>query len=445
MENNMNYRILVQADIECDTPLKVGSGSKDIITDERVLLDANELPYIPGTSLAGILRHQMTKEDGDSLFGSKTEGSRIRVTDTCLMYEGGKVVEGILENRQGGLEIYDDLPVRQHVRIGYNGTHEKSGKFDEQVVYAGSRFRFELELKSGAAEDSAMNILLKILKSGVLRLGGGTRRGFGKMTVLALKKKVLNLSVPGDLALYLEKSSSLNYDWKLWTPVEISRDIEKLKWRHIALTLQPRDFFLFSSGFGEGESDIAPLKEAGIKWEGSKPELAEDYKVVPAASVKGALSHRVAFHYNKLIGNTVEKVKGDFSLITGNNNKAVLTLFGGVDETNNKSHRGNLIVSDLYIDAKNHLMKHITIDNYTGGIYDGHLFTESVSWRGNIILSLDILVNDDALVGDNIKKALELTLNDLCEGYLPLGGGVNRGHGVFQGAWSLSEEITKSN
>jgi hypothetical protein len=36
----------------------------------------------------------------------------------------------------------------------------------------------------------------------------------------------------------------------------------------------------------------------------------------------------------------------------------------------------------------------------------------------------------------HIKEAFENTLDDLCSGMLPLGGKVNRGHGVFEGSWT---------
>jgi len=33
-----------------------------------------------------------------------------------------------------------------------------------------------------------------------------------------------------------------------------------------------------------------------------------------------------------------------------------------------------------------------------------------------------------------------LALNDLCNGLLPLGGKVNRGHGIFIGEWKIKEK-----
>ena len=51
------HRFLARFVIEAETPLAVGSGEKDILTDALVATDVNGLPYIPGTAIAGVLRH----------------------------------------------------------------------------------------------------------------------------------------------------------------------------------------------------------------------------------------------------------------------------------------------------------------------------------------------------------------------------------------------------
>ena len=53
------YRLLCRIVMESATPLAVGSGQKDIFTDATVARDANGLPYIPGSSIAGVIRHSL--------------------------------------------------------------------------------------------------------------------------------------------------------------------------------------------------------------------------------------------------------------------------------------------------------------------------------------------------------------------------------------------------
>ena len=203
------YIILTRVDIECDTPLKVGNGEKDLYTNSCVCLDENDLPYIPGTSVAGILRHELPIGDGDRLFGTTDIGSRLSISDARLLYDNDNVSEGFLNEWPESLNMFCFLPQRQHVRIGHLGAKEANGMlFNEQIVYAGARFRFEMSLISDSEDqEPEMAKLMSILKGGIIRLGGGPRRGFGKISVVSIKQSTLDLTRPEHLNLYLEKSS----------------------------------------------------------------------------------------------------------------------------------------------------------------------------------------------------------------------------------------------
>ena len=50
------YRSLARVVLEAKTPLCISSGEKDLVSDSMCIKDANGLPYIPGTTLAGVLR-----------------------------------------------------------------------------------------------------------------------------------------------------------------------------------------------------------------------------------------------------------------------------------------------------------------------------------------------------------------------------------------------------
>ncbi len=61
-----SYRLEVRGDLEVVTPLHIGSGERlDIITDAPVLRTGNlhdGVPFIPGSSLRGILRSRLESE-----------------------------------------------------------------------------------------------------------------------------------------------------------------------------------------------------------------------------------------------------------------------------------------------------------------------------------------------------------------------------------------------
>jgi hypothetical protein len=51
----------------------------------------------------------------------------------------------------------------------------------------------------------------------------------------------------------------------------------------------------------------------------------------------------------------------------------------------------------------------------------------------------NIYVHNDAWKDDEaIREAVRLTLDDLCEGRLTLGGSAMRGHGIFSGTHTLT-------
>lgn len=97
MKKDFKFRHLAQLTIELDSPLSVGCGCPTIMTDSPVLTDINGLPYIPGTSVAGVIRHTLLAMDGEGnadseiikeIFGYQErksgEGSKIIFTDAVM-------------------------------------------------------------------------------------------------------------------------------------------------------------------------------------------------------------------------------------------------------------------------------------------------------------------------------------------------------------------------
>jgi CRISPR type III-B/RAMP module RAMP protein Cmr6 len=472
-----NYRFLTKIVIQAKTPLAVGSGEKDVLTDRVVTKDVNGLPYIPGSSIAGILRNAIGKDESKTFFGfnekkeerdkrtkeqkdsgkSATEiiknideGSKIIFSSAQLIDEDGKVVEGLVPdmiNHGEYLHHFKTLPARQHVRISDNGTTNAKdrGKYDEEIVYKGTRFCFEIEMLSENNDETALfQKILTEIASDTIRIGSGSRKGFGEILVVECKTAIIDLFNPKDLTAYIDKTSSLNDSF--WTdkpnivPLTIANTID---WSTYKLELHPDDFFLFSSGFGNEKANITPVSEDYIEWiPGNKPKFIENAVLIPASSVKGALSHRVAYHYNKIkkyyAGDPEARAK------VGDDNLAVQTLFGynGSD----KLFCGNVLISDVIQAKKGEQLKilnHVSIDRFTGGSIDGALFDEEVLYGKGQTYVLTFKVRNKALYSNEIKKAFEYALLDIADGMLPLGGGTNRGHGCFNGIVYKNLDIVK--
>lgn len=457
------HRLLARFVIEAETPLAVSSGEKDITTDSLVATDVNGLPYIPGTAIAGVIRHAIEKETANNFFGfhetihekkdrAKKEntstdqldnidcGSEIIFTDAKMLGAAEEVIDGLqsIDFEDVFYSNFRNLPIRQHVSINKQGVAEKHGKFDEQVVFAGTRFCFELEMLSQEEKNKDFEKVLTKFQNETFRIGGGTRSGFGKIKVVELYTRTLDLREPEELELYLEKSSKLSDEWTGWEAAKTKR-IDDENWTEYRLTLNPEDFFLFGSGFGDEEADITPVKAQKVYWANGEGKLKDEHILIPATSLKGALAHRVAFHYNKLT-NVFATKELNLDNHVGENNEAVKTLFGSKGESvNNKTEnqlRGNVIFSDIIEkrEITDKILNHVSIDRFTGGAIEGALFTEKTTFGKGLTFETKILVHEAAFNGnENIKKAFKLALNDIVTGMLPLGGGVNRGNGVFTG------------
>ena len=412
----MRTRYIAHIRLEAETPLKVGSADSDFMKDSPIQKDWNGLPMILGTSIAGVLRKDF-EGHVDDVFG-KEFGSKVIFSNALLVDEEGKVNEGLLLEKTPFLELFDNLPQREHTAITEKGVALEHSKFDEEVVYKGTQFKFSLEMLE---DKSSFDQLLEMLQSPAFRLGGGSTKGFGKFKILEILTQTLEN--PQSLANY---SSSLNNT--NGRRVDLSTNNQAKNHTIYTLKISPDNFFMFGSGFGDDDADQIPVLEKIIDYKAKG--LSENHILIPATSLKGAIAHRTAYHYNLqnelFIGN--EKAK-----------KVVTELFGEAKNSKDEieGSRGKLLFSDLFkLDRdESKVFDHVAIDRFTGGGLDGALFQEKTTaqqdeWEVEILL--------ENRVNELFIKAFEATLDDVCNGMLALGGATTKGHGVFNGTWSKS-------
>ena len=440
------YRNIAQITLEAATPILVGTGSGDLITDALAVKDINGLPYLPATSIAGVLRHslQLDEEEDRRFFGFQDkkggQGSLVIFTDGVMVGQEGKAMDGLQDIKWSSpfYEAYQNLPVRQHVRIGDKGVTENTGKFDNEVVYQGTRFVFEIEMVTTSSSQDVFKKVVNQLHDETLRLGSNTRSGYGKVQVVDCKSACLDLKKPEDLNAYLTKPASLDKEWSHWEAYTTPKNNDdKEQWIQYQLKLKPVDFFMIGSGLGDNDADNTPMTELIVEWDNDrKPHLSKNPQVlIPGSSVKGALAHRTAYRYNKLL----KRYIGNPEAKTGGENEAVAAIFGRGKDAGSIT-RGCILIDDIIKGEMNSkLFYHNKIDAFTGGTIDGALFQEKAVQgrdRDDCRYTLELYVNTDAFKDDtdgNVREAFEQSLQDLCCGMLPLGGATARGYGMFEG------------
>jgi CRISPR/Cas system CSM-associated protein Csm3 (group 7 of RAMP superfamily) len=474
------HRYIARIVLEAETGLFVGSGEASLLKDALVQKDIHGLPMIQGTSLFGVLRHSFLdnvtfdtfdehKEFlinlwGGQLFGEEKKafesfykakynkkntpdgfGSRLKISSAYMLVSENKVAEGLGCSIDSTVKNkYTNLPSRQHVRINDRGVAENNGLFDNEIVYKGTRFIFELELKGKNEDKKHWDDILANFSSPLFRIGQGTRNGYGKLNIYSLEQRVYDLEKENDFNDYLDFNPSFNFKNKGFE--ERKNSDKKPSLTEYKLILKPDSFFIFSEGFGDDKADNKPVTEEVAEYENGTIKF-DERTLIPASSIKGALSHRTAFHYNRLTEKWADKLLSpankqlrdlNVKCYTGTGNDAVFELFGGAagDEKREDGQRGKVILNDFYYSdtevENDKIFNHVAIDRFTGGALDGALFSEKVSTLAEET-AFEFTVYLDYDKEDKIKEAFEETLKDVCKGLLPLGGMTTKGHGIFTG------------
>lgn len=464
--------------LETCTPLSIASGRTDGIADNLIVRDANGLPAIPGSSFAGVLRHSYQrlydpgKQEKDAIYTNTLFGSDkktpeneaetgcpsfVHVSWGCLHDKTDKPIEGLLdpdnscwENDEIIKDALQSTPIRrEHVKLNHRGVSDakKLGKFDRTSLTTGHRFSIELSLWSDEKNDPRWEQLLNLIKRPDFRLGGGTRRGLGKLKIIEGGIGKFDLKNSEEFSKFSKLSQSLF----LTDNKEYLQTLTELKSvapiQQIILNLTPLDGYRFGGGtehlIQDGQADMLAVTEKCVIWKNHQATLTPKKKIViPASSIKGALSHRVAYHYNALTQVFADKLTTDvMNEHVGENNEAVKALFGYVNENTEDAKIGSLIFDDVYLyrtseDKQVIEYTHNSIDRFTGGVRDGALFSEEV------IIDKQALVLNISLINKpetKIWQAFKLALNDLTEGRLALGAASGRGHGYFTGEWQCNQ------
>jgi len=496
--------------LETATPLSIASGRDDGIADNLLVRDANDLPAIPGSSFAGVLRHAYQRITSESqakqLFGNAKPTHRlpseepdnpsfVHVSWGYLHDSRDKPVEALLdpEDKRWHDPILKDalqaMPIkRDHVKLNHRGVSDakKQGKFDRTSLTTGHRFSIELSLWSDYKDNSCWDKLIKLLQRPDFRLGGGTRRGLGKLKIVRCHKGMFNLRDRIQYIQFTQLTQSVANTTHLQAPSNLRDRTQDIQFTQLTqsvansthvqplvlteqplaqmtLNLTPLDGYRFGGGVEKltqnTQADLLAVTEPCVEWQNNRGSLSQKRIVIPASGVKGALSHRVAYHYNALTGIFAddEAVQAEPWVYLGENNRAVKTLFGYVEEKTTAkkevaAQMGCLIFDDVYIDRAERQKTlqaleyaHNGIDRFTGGVREGVLFVEEVVTDTQPFkLNITVALPSKRQPSPEMWQALQLALNDLVEGNLALGAGGGRGHGYFKGTWITGKEWLNS-
>jgi CRISPR-associated RAMP protein (TIGR02581 family) len=215
MFNEFKNRVRLDAELITRTPLFIGANSdsfKPTAINGACVKDAYGNPYIPGSSLKGVLRafceslcgdkatsdvakNFKNKEDRAEYKDPKDLATEIskestdveRLFGTAVMSGKVKIADAVLPE---GERVKTD--VRNGVTIDRD-THTAAGGalFETETVPAGTKFEFRLSAENlEHKEAETLSKLLQYFAEGNILVGGRSRAGLGEVILSHIKGKV---------------------------------------------------------------------------------------------------------------------------------------------------------------------------------------------------------------------------------------------------------------
>lgn len=425
---------MLRMTLECRAPLHCGGGADDFLQDQPVVRDAFGLWHIPGSTLAGILRHHAAglapEEVVNRVFGKQDDKlsrpSMIWCANGRLLDFDGRFASRKAMNGEP-VEIPRGPFIRDHVRIDLErGVAETGGKFDEEIVPPGARFALEFVLDGwkttpGDDERDLFDRLCQAVIRGDVSLGGKAGSGYGRYDVLKWACRDFDLATLVGMEAYLNLSPGP--DFHDGEGVEhvfaagLPESADERVCGGVSLPLRAIGPLLVGgTGDEENDADITCLHSPILDYE---RRSCRRVKVIPGTSFKGVVRHRV-HDILRALGCDANRAEG---ILNG--------MFGFVD--GEEGQCGKIAFADANLDTRDKKapvarVQHVAIDRFTGGALEGALFDEALVWAGELDLNLTMYVDG---LEDHEAALLLHALLDMAEGMLPVGGGVNRGNGVL--------------
>ncbi len=444
--NPIQGKIMLQGVLECQSPLHIGSGS-NTRSDMDILLDDEGKPFIPATSIVGVLRHAIKpdandfKPDANDFWGytNENDGRQSALCCSDLVCQ----TESPITTIRDGIEIDNAT-----------GIVKEQSKYDFEVVERGTRFLLHMEL-SYRDSDSDKEFVRRmaatihhVLRDKKITLGAKTMNGLGAIRLLEESTHIYEFDFSSKSNPDNSKSDVLYWlkqDFSAKQPI----DVETLG-TPFAIT---SDNFSINASFWLKNSLIVRSYSADPNDPDATHITSGDDLILPGTSLKGAIRARA-----ERIVNTLDKPQ-----------EILENLFGYVIEKKDKKEKSQKpdkkkakihvketvlpkFVSNMQVLASE-IQTRIKIDRFTGGTIESALFdtmpvfssgTKPANADPKELINLQIHVRD---CQEHEAGLLLLVLKDLWTGDLAVGGEKNVGRGVFQGvqakiAWNGQELCT---
>ncbi|WP_066946572.1 RAMP superfamily CRISPR-associated protein [Microtetraspora fusca] len=487
---HVTSRVRARGWLRTESPVHVGGLGTDPSEPLPIALDGLGRPYVPGTTLAGVLRSWSRGVDPNAplhdLWGTAGEddgggASRVIVADALVTSDTRLDGHGLPANPldRAFLEFRHSVGIDR-----VTGTAASEFLYGRQVVAAGCFIRLEIDIETAphsdpAVDEARLEALLMALSAGEIRIGAATSRGLGSVRLLDDPLEVvvdrfdspqgLLAVVRGDAARARSRASlsvadpelparreflHVKVGWRPLAPVMVRATPSGLTVDTLPLTarVDQRHLTLVLPG-----GSLKGVLRSHAEFVERTARFALDDP--PASAAPQAISGDPVAAYSTAFRAQLDQLPAVRALFGGARDdvkdrragalraeecKALITIpealwqiVTGADPlpTTPAGERAELptAVRDRLDDLGMAQADHVALDRWTGGAADGRLFSvlepHAVEWEP-IRLSIDL-----SWLADGREPALALlllTLRDLADGRVPLGASVNRGFGDIE-------------
>jgi len=531
--------VVLRVTLEAVSPLSIGSGETvstkraqpadaDGNTERDVdaaalARDALGLPVIPAPGYQGVLRQLYRRiccSDGtDAVFGY-VKGSKGAAS--VLICGWGTVHDAEDRSQCAGRDMSklkdDDAdPVlkflagerplwRDHAAHSHRGAVEGRKKFARTAVPPGTRFSLPIAIwaRTGDGErprhtvdeaEALLRTIARLFGSPRFRLGGATRRGYGRVKVVRASIGQVN---PMEAATTMADAASGAFG------PDVAADTMPLDLTIATVTFRPRDLFRIGAGTEDSPALTPGTHGArrfdGTPWRMDDPFSADDpysgtddqrnrdrdhdaiLRILrepsircangvgsverprcdshfatdlpaPGSALRGPLVHRTLFHWNRAHGGLLDADDPNCGWDTirklAERPDALAAFLGTAKEKgrNGEGRASDLTVEDGEVTNAEWAVAidHNSIDRFTGGVRDGMLYreealvgaSEQADAAGRMAVTFRLLIEPKKGGGmwdDSVVRAFLSALRDLAAGELAIGA-KSLGYGTAEVVW----------
>jgi len=397
--------------VKLASPLCISSGY-DENTDKDVLRNACKEVFLPGSSIAGAWRDYLGQSRNcDGLMGFSED-------------EKGRMSPIIVQ------DLYLSENIRISARDGVKLDSSKGviNKFDMEIVETGASgilfFNYTERDNTQWDYETAIADILRGMQTGEIRFGASKNRGMGRLHIDCVYESAFTKEeVDAWIRFSPERKSLSAYQkhvpYREWAEKHIAtRDS-----RYIHITV--------------------PLTLHGgisIRKYSTKPRQA-DYEhitsngepVIPGSSWGGAIRSDACRILEDLGCHDMERlVRAWFGSIDDDLKKKVSDLEMPEDESPEEAHQSQIVIGESILRGAQPVpMTRNKINRFDASTVDGALYSDISYYGGETELNLMVRKDADAEY-EALLGLLLIIISDLQEGYLPVGGLVSVGRGIFE-------------